>query len=109
MKTQFSTLSKELCPSVQYFSFSKAAPAIRNHIPASSNRSTLSDNVASGIPDGWEPHRRHDGQCGRFGCSKKSLKIPKGQSESVYRRRTDNIMAKRKSTKGQTTIYKAYI
>jgi len=26
---------------------------------------------------------------------KKSLKIPKGQSESVYRRRTDNTMAKR--------------
>jgi hypothetical protein len=40
---------------------------------------------------------------------KKSLKIPKGQSESVYRRRTDNTMAKRKSTKGQTTIYKTYI
>jgi len=39
----------------------------------------------------------------------KSLKIPKGQSESVYRRRTDNTMAKRKSTKGQTTIYKTYI
>jgi len=39
---------------------------------------------------------------------KKRLKIPKGQSESVYRRRTDNAMAKRKSTKGQTTIYKAY-
>ena len=38
--------------------------------------------------------------------TKKSLKIPKGQSESVYRRRTDNTMAKRKSTKGQTTIYK---
>jgi len=37
---------------------------------------------------------------------KKSLKIPKGQSESVYRRWTDNTMAKRKSTKGQTTIYK---
>jgi hypothetical protein len=34
--------------------------------------------------------------------SEKSLKIPKGQSESVYRRRKDN----RKSTKGQTTIYK---
>jgi hypothetical protein len=34
----------------------------------------------------------------------KSLKIPKGQSESVCRRRTDNTMAKRKSTKGQTTI-----
>ena len=33
---------------------------------------------------------------------KKSLKIPKRQSESVYRRRTDNTMAKRKSTKGQT-------
>jgi hypothetical protein len=41
--------------------------------------------------------------------AKKSLKIPKGQPESVYRRRTDNTMAKRKSTKGQTTIYKTYI
>jgi hypothetical protein len=30
------------------------------------------------------------------------------KSESVYRRRTDNTMAKRKSTKGQTTIYKTY-
>jgi len=35
-------------------------------------------------------------------------KRSKGQSESVYRRRTDNTMAKRKSTKGQTMIYKAY-
>jgi hypothetical protein len=40
--------------------------------------------------------------------SKKSLKIPKGQSETVNRRRTDKIMAKRKRTKGQTTIYKTY-
>jgi hypothetical protein len=40
---------------------------------------------------------------------KKSLTIPKGQSESVYRRRTDNTMAKRKRAKGQTTIYKTYI
>ena len=32
-----------------------------------------------------------------------------GQSESVFRRRTDNTMAKRKSTKGQTTINKTYI
>jgi len=40
---------------------------------------------------------------------KKSLKIPKRQSESVYRRRTDNTMAKRKCTKGQTTIYKTYM
>jgi len=39
---------------------------------------------------------------------KKSLKIPKGQSEYVYRRKTDNTMAKRKSTKGQTTINKTY-
>ena len=39
---------------------------------------------------------------------KKSLKIPKGQSESVYRRRTDNTMVKGKSTKGQTTIKKIY-
>ena len=30
------------------------------------------------------------------------------QSESANRR-TDNTMAKRKSTKGQTTIYKTYI
>jgi len=36
----------------------------------------------------------------------KSLKIPKGQSESVNRRRKDNIIAKRKITKGQTAIYK---
>ena len=40
--------------------------------------------------------------------SKKNLKTPKGQSETVYRR-TDNTMAKRKSTKGQTTIGKTYI
>jgi hypothetical protein len=32
--------------------------------------------------------------------------MSKGQLESVYRRKTDNTMAKRKSTKGQT-IYKA--
>jgi hypothetical protein len=31
---------------------------------------------------------------------KKSLKIAKGQSESVYRRRTDNTMVNGKSTKG---------
>jgi len=41
-------------------------------------------------------------------CCKKSLQIPKGQSESVYRRETDKTMAKRKSTKGRTTIYKTY-
>ena len=40
--------------------------------------------------------------------TKKNLKIPKGYSESVCQRRTDNKMAKRKSTKGQTTIYKTY-
>jgi len=37
------------------------------------------------------------------------LKIPKGQSESVYWRWTDSTMAKRKSTKGQTTNNKTYI
>jgi len=42
------------------------------------------------------------------GRKKKSLEIPKGQSESLYRRRTDNTMTKRKRTKGQTTIYKRY-
>jgi hypothetical protein len=34
------------------------------------------------------------------------LKIPKGYSEAINRRRTDNTMIKRKRTKGQTTIYK---
>jgi hypothetical protein len=29
---------------------------------------------------------------------KKSLKLPKGKSESVYRRKTDNTMAKRTFT-----------
>jgi len=32
-------------------------------------------------------------------CGKKSLKIPKGQSEAVNGRRTDNTMTKRKKTK----------
>ena len=36
----------------------------------------------------------------------KSLKIPKGKSEFEYRRKTDNTMAKRKSTKGQTMTKK---
>ena len=36
-------------------------------------------------------------------------KIPKGKSESVCRIKTDNTLTKRKSTKGQTTIYKTYI
>jgi len=35
---------------------------------------------------------------------KESLKIPKGLSESLNRRRTDNTMTKRKGTKEQTTI-----
>jgi hypothetical protein len=37
----------------------------------------------------------------------KSLRIRKGSLESINRRRTNNTMAKRKSIKGQTTIYKA--
>jgi len=36
-----------------------------------------------------------------FSHQMKSLKIAKGQSKSVYRRRTDNTIEKRKSTKGQ--------
>jgi hypothetical protein len=40
--------------------------------------------------------------------NKNSLKIPKEQSEAINRR-TDNTMTKRKSIKGQTTIYKTYI
>jgi hypothetical protein len=42
------------------------------------------------------------GYCGAgISAYKKSLKIPKGQSESVYRRRTDNTMVK------SVTIWKA--
>ena len=41
-----------------------------------------------------------------FGIRKKSLKIPKEKSESVNRSTTDTTMAKRKCTKGQSTIYK---
>ena len=36
------------------------------------------------------------------------MNISKGLSEFVHRRRTDSTMAKRKSTKGQTTIYKTH-
>jgi hypothetical protein len=39
---------------------------------------------------------------------KMSLQIPNEGSESVYWRRTDNTMTKRKRAKGQTTIYKTY-
>jgi hypothetical protein len=34
--------------------------------------------------------------------------VAKGKPESVYHRRTDNTMAKRKSTTGQTTFYKTH-
>ena len=37
---------------------------------------------------------------------KKSLKMPKGLSEAVSQRRTDNTKDKRKRTKEQTMIYK---
>jgi len=37
--------------------------------------------------------------------SKKSLKIPKGGNQNPYIEE-EQTMAKRKSTKGQTTIYK---
>ena len=37
---------------------------------------------------------------------KKSLKIPKGQSETVYLRRTDNTMAKRKKVQNDKHIHK---
>jgi hypothetical protein len=34
--------------------------------------------------------------------------IPKEQSESVYRRRTEKQWQRKKRTKGETTTYKAY-
>ena len=39
--------------------------------------------------------------------AKKSLKIPKGNQNRISKKK--HTMAKRKSTKGQTTISKAYI
>jgi len=43
--------------------------------------------------------------------NKKNLKIPKGGNQNLYieDEQTINTMAKRKSTKGQTTINKTYI
>jgi len=38
--------------------------------------------------------------------SKKSLKITKGLSKYITRRRTSNTMANRQRTEGQTNIYK---
>jgi len=38
----------------------------------------------------------------------KNLKIPKGNADYVGQIRSDNTMAKRKRTKGQTTITKTY-
>jgi len=39
---------------------------------------------------------------------KEEFEDTKGATRIVYRRRTDNTMAKRKRTTGQTTIYKTY-
>jgi len=51
----------------------------------------ITDRMFKYENDRWYPH-------GNSPMLKRSVKIPKGQSESVYRRRTDNTMAKRKST-----------
>jgi hypothetical protein len=40
--------------------------------------------------------------------NKEEFEDTKGVIRIVYRRRTNNTMAKRKSTKVQTTIYKIY-
>ena len=45
------------------------------------------------------------GDCIDFPIVRKSLKSPKGQSKSSFRRK-DNIMAKRKTTEGQTMFRK---
>jgi hypothetical protein len=39
---------------------------------------------------------------------KEEFENAKGVIRIVYRRRTENTLAKRKITKGQTTIYKTY-
>ena len=51
-------------------------------------------------------HQKHD----RYNDKReRRVKIRKGQSESVYRRRTDNTIAKRKSTKGQNDLQNIHI
>ena len=40
---------------------------------------------------------------------KNILKIPKGQSETVFRKRTDKAMAKRKSTKAHPMLYQVHL
>jgi len=57
-----------------------------------------------------QPHQ-HSNCCAKTQLSydvKKSLKIPKGQSESVYRKR-DNTMAKRKKYKRTNNDRQTYI
>jgi hypothetical protein len=44
-------------------------------------------------------NRQHNGQKEKVQKDKKRLKIPKGLSEAVYRRRTDNTKAKKKKYK----------
>ena len=51
-------------------------------------------------------NRRFEHWSGQAKDYKKSLRIPKGYSDSVNRRRTEYTMVKRKRTKGQTTNYK---
>ena len=63
----------------------------------SADTAAFDDGGLSKHGDNILPHFLHTWAC----------KSNKKLSESVYRR-TDNTMAKRKSTKGQTTIYKTY-
>jgi hypothetical protein len=64
----------------------------------SADMAAFDDGGLSKHGDNILPHFLHTWAC----------KSNKKLSESVYRKRTDNTMAKRKSTKGQTTIYKTY-
>jgi len=41
-------------------------------------------------------------------CIRRVWRYQGGNQESVYRRRTDKAMAKRKGPKGQTAIFKTY-
>jgi len=77
----------------------------RELAPGAAISSTVGDTLDSSLDDLWRQSISNNTQT----AYKKSLKIPKGQSESIYRRITDNTMAKRKRTKGQKTIYKTYI
>jgi len=60
----------------------------------------LPETLIIGLSNHWTLILPDEGYSRNTSCTLRRVwKIPKGQSESVYRRRTDNTMAKRKKYK----------